>query len=139
MKVRNDLSMDFFGRIENIMKLREILTIDTLAELTGLKASTLYNQRHRGQVPRAEDLKKIAEVLDVTTDYLLFGEERGFMYPASAVASNPHDPIINGIDITGMIMAIEEACLNNPELAVAFWQITKQTKEKTPVKRKTKS
>ena len=60
--------MTTFERIKNISKQRGI-SIKELSKRVGVGESTIY--KWKNQEPKSEYLKKVADYLDVSTDYLL--------------------------------------------------------------------
>ena len=64
--------MELFDRIKEQCKKRGI-TLQMLAERTNLSINSLYGWKT--SVPSADKLKRVADYLGVTTDYLLGGDE----------------------------------------------------------------
>lgn len=51
------------------------ITQKYLSDLSGVPASRIYNYLHARVFPRGDDIEKIAEVLDTTSDYLFGFDE----------------------------------------------------------------
>lgn len=62
--------MDFGNRLKILLEIKDIKHKDFAAFLS-ISPSTLNGYLNRGKQPNFELLKKIASLLDVTTDYLL--------------------------------------------------------------------
>ena len=52
------------------------MTLDKLAEQTGLTKTMIWNYESGRNNPKIADLCKIADVLDVSLDMLVYGEEK---------------------------------------------------------------
>ena len=64
--------MSTFERIKEIAKKRG-LTLAQLNDKAGLGTNSIYHWKNKQ--PSAENLNKVAKVLDVSSDYLLSGEK----------------------------------------------------------------
>lgn len=64
----------FYERLKNICKIRGTTVSGMLTELNMSTSST--GSWKKGVLPRGEVLKEISEYLNVSADYLLFGEEK---------------------------------------------------------------
>ncbi len=64
--------MSTFERIKEIAKKRG-LTLAQLNDKAGLGTNSIYHWKNKQ--PSAENLNKVAKVLDVSSDYLISGEE----------------------------------------------------------------
>lgn len=62
---------EFSERLANLIK-QNGLTVRAVADRTGISNSTMKNYLH-GSIPPKDKLEKIAEVLQVGTDELLYG------------------------------------------------------------------
>lgn len=65
-------SKNFFTRLDILLS-RKNMTLGRLQEEAGLAHGTLSVCRNRGNLPSAETMVRIADVLDTTLDYLLAG------------------------------------------------------------------
>lgn len=67
--------MSFFERLQLLMD-SQSLSQKQLADLTSLRQSTISDWKKNGNLPNGEAAIKIASYFNVTTDYLLTGEEK---------------------------------------------------------------
>lgn len=67
--------MTITERLFTTMKQRKI-TQEKLANELGTKQSTIMNWKSRGTIPSMEYLPKICEVLDISWEYLVTGQEK---------------------------------------------------------------
>lgn len=65
--------MDTFDRIEMLLKENRMTQAD-LARATGISTGLISQWKKRMQNPSAEKLKLVADVFEVTVDYLMNGE-----------------------------------------------------------------
>lgn len=73
--------MTISERMFQVMKQKKI-TQEKLAESLGTKQSSVTNWKSRGTTPPMEYLPKICEVLDISWEYLITGENRQPHYTA---------------------------------------------------------
>lgn len=72
----DNYSMETFtNRLFNIMEIRGI-TQKQLKDLTGINQSTIALWKSRGTIPKADDAIRVAEVLNVSVEYLVFGKSK---------------------------------------------------------------
>jgi transcriptional regulator with XRE-family HTH domain len=62
--------MEFSERLKTL-RLTKNLSQSELAEKTGISERTIYSYEQLGKLPRAGNIMKLADVLDVTPNYLL--------------------------------------------------------------------
>ena len=70
-----DYMIDMFERFDNLVKQRKLKYSD-VSKGTGISYSTFTDWKKGRYTPKADKLKKIAEFLDVSMEYLMTGEER---------------------------------------------------------------
>ena len=76
--------MDTFDRIEMLLKENRMTQAD-LARATGISTGLISQWKKRMQNPSAEKLKLVADVFEVTVDYLMNGEnEKKQPFPVGA-------------------------------------------------------
>lgn len=66
--------MSFYGRLNNLLKQKKISHRKMLIDL-GLVKNTMFNWKHRNNIPNGEVLLKLSEYLDVSVDYLLCNDK----------------------------------------------------------------
>ena len=67
-------NLDFWNRVKALLKQKKI-TQEVLAKTANLNYSNLKQQIFYNRIPKAEEAAKIAAALNVSTEYLLYGEE----------------------------------------------------------------
>jgi len=66
--------MNFIERLEYLLKKNKI-TQAQLSDKIGLRRATISDWKKNGNYPSADDAVKIAKILDVSTDWLITGED----------------------------------------------------------------
>ena len=64
-----------FGEKIKEARLAHNLSQTELAQLTGISERSLYTYEQLGTIPRKSNIKKLADALDVTVQYLMDSEE----------------------------------------------------------------
>lgn len=62
--------MTFFERLEKLLIEKQIKKSE-LARMLGFERQRIQKWKARGNIPRAETLKRISEILSVSVDFLL--------------------------------------------------------------------
>ncbi len=62
--------MSFYERLDSLLKQKNISHRKMIMDF-GLVKNTMFNWKHRGNIPNGEVLLKLSEYLDVSVDYLL--------------------------------------------------------------------
>ena len=75
---------DFWERVTPLIKLK-YPSIKDFCEDAGLNVQTFYNDRTRNYYPPMDNIKRMADKLDVPLDYLVFGETEGTGYSEETV------------------------------------------------------
>lgn len=63
----------FFQRMDSLLKERG-LTYKAFSEICGFNKSSLYNLKSRGRYPSPENIFTIADKLDTSIDWLVYGD-----------------------------------------------------------------
>lgn len=66
--------MSFYERLDSLLKQKNISHRKMIIDF-GLVKNTMYNWKHRGNIPNGEVLLKLSEYLDVSVDYLLCNDK----------------------------------------------------------------
>lgn len=108
---------EFWERVTPLIK-RKYPSIKEFCEKAGLNHLTFYNDKSRRFYPPIDNLKKMAEVLDVSIDYLVFGEAKNIKFDKETLIfvkkyQNARKPIKN---IIGKILdgTTEKNSIENP-------------------------
>lgn len=62
--------MSFYERVDSLLRQKNISQRRMIIDL-GLTKNTMFNWKHRNNIPNGEVLLKLSEYLDVPVDYLL--------------------------------------------------------------------
>lgn len=80
--------MSFYERLDDLLKLKNISQRRMIIDF-GLSKNTMFNWKHRNNIPSGEVLLRLSEYLDVSVDYLLcndkycLGNEKALHLPCS--------------------------------------------------------
>lgn len=66
--------MSFYKRLDNLLKQKNISQRRMIIDF-GLGKNTMFNWKHRNNIPNGEVLLKLSEYLDVSIDYLLCNDK----------------------------------------------------------------
>lgn len=66
--------MSFYERLDSLLKQKNISHRKMIIDF-GLVKNTMYNWKHRNNIPNGEVLLKLSEYLDVSVDYLLCNDK----------------------------------------------------------------
>jgi transcriptional regulator with XRE-family HTH domain len=77
------MSQNFAGRLKQIRESRD-LSQQELAEKSGLQSTAISHFETGARSPSFDNLKRLADALDVNTDYLLGREEASLAGPVAA-------------------------------------------------------
>lgn len=66
--------MSFYKRLDSLLKQKNISHRKMILDF-GLVKNTMFNWKHRGNIPNGEVLLRLSEYLDVSVDYLLCNDK----------------------------------------------------------------
>lgn len=66
--------MSFYERVDSLLKQKNISQRKMIIDF-GLGKNTMFNWKHRNNIPNGEVLLKLSEYLDVSVDYLLCNDK----------------------------------------------------------------
>lgn len=110
---------DFWKRID---ELRGDTTLADLAEHTGMKNQTLRNQRSENRFPKNDDIRKLAEYLHTTEEYLLTGINDN----TSKQEQNSDDMVLSFVRNNSKMYEIAKNLMENQDLLSAVSTIVKK-------------
>ncbi|TYC49647.1 XRE family transcriptional regulator [Weissella muntiaci] len=92
--------MNVVERIKNTAKSRS-MTIKDLSLRAGIGPQTIYNWRDRN--PQTETLQKVADILNVSVDYLLGNTDEATPIKKDRIKVNPAEvKVLNKIETAGL-------------------------------------
>ncbi len=83
--------MTFYDKVKNLLD-HKGLTLEYLSEKTGISVSGMY--KWKNQSPNGDNIKKVANILDVSTDYLLDNSESSELTKQQLTLAMSVDPDI---------------------------------------------
>ena len=104
----------FYEQVKSLCDGRNV-KITTLARKLSLSPSAPDNWKN-GSLPKAETIMKIADYFGVTTDYLLYGDER----PSNSVGYALNSPVVQGSSGTVSITSGSKLETHEAELLRIF-------------------
>lgn len=91
--------MSFYERLDGLLKLKNISQRRMIIDL-GLNKNTMFNWKHRNNIPSGEVLLWLSEYLDVSVDYLLCNDK--YCINAKGVTSDM-ESVFNSEQLIGNI------------------------------------
>ena len=88
---REQLAMDFWGRVEQAQQL-ENRSLRAICKEKGISYKTIMNEKSYARLPSLEIASKLAAELRCSLDWLVFGENRSLDSDSQIIAGLLSDP-----------------------------------------------